>query len=114
MKTIVVLASLACLAPGTISATHSGQVTLKDLMRTFAAQENFRWRFVGIPWQLAYWLLRSAFIRLRLSFRTDSLRGLIYIVPSLKGREQLARLRITLHTFEFETIRDSSVPSGGY
>ena len=110
MKVIALLASATTLEPGTISVAHPSRVSLTDLMRTFAAQENRRCRFVPVPWQLIYWLLRSGeFMRLHLPFRADSLLGLIHTAPGLAGGEQLARLGVTLHAF---TAGGPTVPSG--
>jgi nucleoside-diphosphate-sugar epimerase len=112
MKVIALLASAATLEPGTISVAHPSRVTLTDLMRAFAAQENRRCRFVPVPWQLVYWLLRSGeFMRLRLPFRADSLLGLIHTAPGLIGGDQLTRLGVTLHPF---TVSGSTVPSGAH
>jgi hypothetical protein len=70
-------------------------------MTTFAAQENRRCRFVPVPWQPVYWLLRSGeLMRLHLPFRADSLLGLIYTAPGLAGEDQLTRLGVTVHAFE--------------
>jgi nucleoside-diphosphate-sugar epimerase len=110
MKVIALLASATTLEPGTISVAHPSRVTLIDLMRAFAAQENRRCLFVPVPWQLIYWLLRSGeFMRLRLPFRADSLLGLVHTAPGLIGGDQLARLGVTMHAF---TVGDSTVLSG--
>jgi nucleoside-diphosphate-sugar epimerase len=110
MKVIALLASATTLEPGTISVAHPSRVTLIDLMRAFAAQENRRCLFVPVPWQLIYWLLRSGeFMRLRLPFRADSLLGLVHTPPGLIGGDQLARLGVTMHAF---TVGDSTVLSG--
>ena len=110
MRAIALLASATTLAPGTISVAHPTRVSLVDLMRTFAAEENRRCRFVPVPWQLVYWLLRSGeSMRLRLPFRADSLLGLIHTAPGLVGGDQLAQLGATLRAF---TARGSTVASG--
>lgn len=115
MKAIAVLASAARLSPGTISVAHPSRVRLKDLLRAFAAQGNRRCRFVPVPWQLVYWLLRSGeFMRLRLPFRADSVLGLIHSAPGLEGGEQLAQLGVTVHAFESEPVRGSTAPTGGH
>jgi nucleoside-diphosphate-sugar epimerase len=111
-RAITQLTSVATLEPGTISVAHPTRVTLIDLLRTFAAQENHRCRFVPVPWQLVYWLLRGGeSIRLRMPFRADSLLGLIYTAPSLVGGEELARLGVTLRAF---APRGSTVASGAH
>ena len=110
MRVIALLASATTLEPGTISVAHTSRVTLTDLLRAFAAQEDRRCRFVPVPWQLIYWLLRSGeFMRLRLPFRADSLIGLIHTAPGLAGGDQLARLGVILRAF---TVRDPEVRSG--
>jgi nucleoside-diphosphate-sugar epimerase len=112
MRAIAMLASATTLEPGTISVAHPSRVTMLDLLKTFAAQEN-RWcRFVPVPWQLVYWLLRSGeLMRLHLPFRADSLLGLIHTAPSLVGEDQLARLGVTLHAFK--PVKDPAALPGG-
>lgn len=101
MEAIALLASATTLEPGTISLAHPNKVTLADLLSTFAAQENRRCRFVPVPWQLVYWLLRSGeLMRLHLPFRADSLLGLVHTAPGLIGGDQLARLGVTLRAFK--------------
>jgi len=100
MKVIARLAAVATLEPGTISVAHPSQVPLAEMLRTFAARERRRCRFVPVPWQLVYWPLRSCeLIRLPLPFRADSLLGVIHTAPGLVGQEQLARLGVTLRAF---------------
>jgi nucleoside-diphosphate-sugar epimerase len=110
MRVVALLASVPTLEPGTISVAHPSRVTLADLLRAFAAQENRRCRLVPVPWRLVYWPLRSGeVLRLRLPFRADSLLGLTHTAPGLVGGDQLARLGVTLQAF---TVRAPTVPSG--
>jgi len=110
MRVVVLLTSATTLEPGTISVAHPSRVTLTDLLRAFAAQEDRRCRFVPVPWRLIYWPLRSGeLMRLRLPFRADSLLGLIHAAPSLIGGDQLARLGVSLHAF---AVRGPTAPSG--
>src|SRR5215468_5007058 len=112
MRAVALLASATTLEPGTISIAHPGRVSLLKLLSTFAAQENRRCRFVPVPWQLVYWLLRSGeLMRLHLPFRADSLLGLIHTAPGLAGGEQLARLGVTLHAFK--PAKDPAAWPGG-
>ena len=112
MRVIARLASATTLEPGTISVAHPSRVALIDLLRAIAAQEDRRCRFVPVPWQLIYWLLKSGeFMRLHLPFRADSLLGLIHTAPGLAGGDQLARLGVTLHAF---SVRGPTVPSGAH
>jgi nucleoside-diphosphate-sugar epimerase len=113
MRAIALLASATTLEPGTISIAHPSRVTLLNLLRTFAVQENRRCRFVPVPWQLVYLLLRSGeLMRLHLPFRADSLLGLIHTAPSLASGDQLARLGVTLHAFK--PAKDPAALPGGH
>ena len=104
MEAIALLASVATLEPGTISLANPQKVTPADLLSAFAAQENRRCRFVPVPWQLVYWLLKSGeFMRLHLPFRADSLLGLVHTAPSLIGEDQLSRLGVTLRAFKSDS-----------
>jgi nucleoside-diphosphate-sugar epimerase len=110
MRVIALLASVDTLEPGTVSVAHPSRVPLTELLRTFAAQQHRRCRFVPVPWPLVYWLLRSGeLMRLHLPFRADSLLGLIHTAPGLAGEEQLTRLGVTLRAF---AVRGVEVPSG--
>ena len=109
MMAIYALVSTSTLAPETISIAHPTRVTLPDLLKVFAAEEGRRCRLVPVPWQLAYWLLRSAeFLHLHLSFRADSLLGLVHTTSSLSGADQLNRLGVTLHAFSAADSRQQS------
>jgi nucleoside-diphosphate-sugar epimerase len=100
MEAVVSLASATTLAPGTISIAHPSKVTLKEIMQAFAEQENRRCRFVPVPWQPIYWLLKSGeAMRLRLPFRADSLLGLVHTAPILIGGDELDRVGITVRAF---------------
>jgi nucleoside-diphosphate-sugar epimerase len=113
MRAIALLVSATTLEPGTISIAHPSRVTMKNLLRTFAAQENHRCRFVPVPWQPVYWLLRGGeLMRLHLPFRADSLLGLIHTAPGLAGEDQLTRLGVTLHAFE--PAKDPAALPGGH
>jgi nucleoside-diphosphate-sugar epimerase len=112
LKVIALLASATTLEPGTISVAHPSRVTLVDLLRAFAAQQDRRCRFVPVPWQPVYWLLRGGELsRLHLPFRADSLLGLVRTAPGLIGEDRLARLGVTLHPF---AANGSTVPSGAH
>jgi len=111
MRVIALLAAADSLPPGTISVAHPSRVALTDLLRTLAAEQQRRCRFVPVPWQLVYGLLRTGeLLRLRLPFRADSLLGLIRTAPGLAGAEQLAGLGVTVRAF---AARGADAPSGG-
>lgn len=100
MMAIYALAIAPTLPLVAISIAHPSRVTLTDLLKTFAVQEGRRCRLVPVPWQLVYWLLRSAeFSRLHLSFRADSVLGLVHTTSNLSGIRQLDKLGVTLHAF---------------
>jgi nucleoside-diphosphate-sugar epimerase len=108
MAVITQLATATTSESGTISVAHPDKIALKDLLTTFAAQANHRCRFLPVPWQLVYWLLRSGeYMRVPLPFRADSLLGVIHTAPGLIGEDQLARLGVAIHAFE-------SPPSGAH
>jgi nucleoside-diphosphate-sugar epimerase len=110
MRVVALLASAATLESGTISVAHPSPVTFTDLLRGLAGREHRRCRFVPVPWQLIYWLLRTGeLVRVRLPFRADSLLGLVHTAPGLAGGDRLARLGVTLQAF---TVTGSTVPSG--
>lgn len=110
MRVIVLLASASTLERGPISVAHPSRVPLTELLRAFAVEGDRQCRFVSVPWQPIYWLLRCGeFLRLRLPFRADSLLGLVRTAPGLIGGDQLARLGVTLNPF---TVGETMVPSG--
>ncbi|MBV8462936.1 MAG: hypothetical protein JO368_06560, partial [Acidimicrobiales bacterium] len=75
-------------------------VTFADLLRTFAASEGRRPRFVPVPWRALYWPLRTLeAARVPLPFRADSLLGLVRPAPSVPGVERLHALGIHATAF---------------
>lgn len=100
MEVIALLAAAVDLEPGTISLAHDERSTLAGLLRAFAAQESHRCRFIPVPWQPIYWLLRAGeAMRLPLPFRADSLLGLVHSAPGLLGGDQLTRLGVEFSAF---------------
>lgn len=100
MEAIALLASATTLEPGTISLAHPDKVTLVSIMSALAAEENRRSRFIPVPWQLVYWLLRTGeLMHLHLPFRADSLLGLVRTAPGLIGEDELARLHVTMRAY---------------
>ena len=79
MDTIVALTTVESLAPEAISVAHPIPIELPDLLRILAERDGRRPRFVPIPWQMVYCLLRSAeVLRVRTPFRADSVLGLVH------------------------------------
>ena len=100
MAVVARMASADILPSGVISVAHPDRVTLAELLKVFAAEEDHRPRTFSVPWQIVYGLLRSGeYLRLRLPFRADSLLGVVHAAPSLVGADQLIRLGITLRGF---------------
>jgi nucleoside-diphosphate-sugar epimerase len=105
MEVIALLAAAVDLEPGTISLAHNERSTLADLLSAFAAQESRQCRFIPVPWQPIYWLLRAGeAMRLPLPFRADSLVGLVHTAPGLLGEDQLVRLGVKFSAFNSGAI----------
>lgn len=105
MEGIALLAAAVDLESGTISLAHGEKSTLDDLLSAFAAQESRRCRFIPVPWQPIYWLLRAGeAMRLPLPFRADSLLGLVHTAPGLLGGDQLVRLGVKFSAFNSGAI----------
>jgi nucleoside-diphosphate-sugar epimerase len=103
MEAIAALAEVDGLTPGTICGAHPIPVLLEDLLMALAAPKAQKCRFVRVPWQPVYWLLRTAeALRLRLPFRADSLLGLVHTASGVSGGEQLTKLGVSLHAFALE------------
>jgi len=100
MEVIALLAAAVDLGPGTISLAHGERSTLADLLSAFAAADGRRCRFIPVPWQPIYGMLRiGESMRLPLPFRADSLLGLVHTAPELLGQDQLIRLGIKFSAF---------------
>jgi nucleoside-diphosphate-sugar epimerase len=100
MAAVAALAQVESLPSGPISVAHPVPVRLQELMAGFAAQEDRTCRFVPVPWQLVYGLLRTAeLFKLRLPFRADSLLGLVRSAPDITNAEPVTALGVTLHAF---------------
>ena len=71
------------LDPRVVSVAHPTPVPLRDLLGTFAAMQDRRCRFVPVPWQLVYAVLRlGETLRFPVPFRSDSLLGLVRSAPA--------------------------------
>jgi nucleoside-diphosphate-sugar epimerase len=100
MAAITALVQVKSLPSGPVSVAHPVPVHLQELMAAFAAQEDRRCRFVPVPWQLVYGLLRAAeLFKLRLPFRADSLLGLVRSAPNITNAEPVTAMGVTLHAF---------------
>ena len=66
-----------------LSAAHPQTFLFRDLVRAIAARQGRRLAFVPIPWRLIHFAMTCAEIAgLRLSFRADSLVGLVFANPN--------------------------------
>jgi hypothetical protein len=100
MAAIAALAEADRLPGDPVSVAHPEPVSIREILQSFAAEQNRRCRFVPVPWQLVYATLRSAeAARLKLPFRADSLLGLVHRAPSIVNDEAIADLGVTIHGF---------------
>jgi len=103
MRAIVALAEVETLQPETISVAHPTPIVLPDLLKAFATQEGRPCRLVPVPWQLVYYLLRTAEImRVRLPFRADSILALVHTAPCVGDDGPLTGLGVTLRAFSVD------------
>lgn len=100
------LAAISALAstpdpPGApVGVANPQAVTFKVLLETLAAQEGRSCRFIPIPWQIVYAMLRTGeLLRLSLPFRADSLLGLVRPAPFVPQPEELQRLGVVMRPF---------------
>jgi len=71
------------LPPRALSAAHPEPVLFRDLVRSIARNQGRRIAFVPVPWRLIYSAMTCAEMSgLRLSFRADSLVGLVFANPA--------------------------------
>lgn len=76
-----------------LGVAQSESVSFRSLLRALAVEDNPR--FVPVPWQLPYGLLRlGELLGVKLPLRSDSLKGLIYPAPEVPGQELLAALGV--------------------
>ncbi len=65
-----------------VVVAHPEPVNVRLLLRSLARARGSRTRFVPVPWQPVFWMLRLAEVaRVRLPFRADSLWGLEHPPP---------------------------------
>jgi nucleoside-diphosphate-sugar epimerase len=65
-----------------VVVAHPEPVNVGALLRSLAAAQGSRTRFVPVPWQPVFWMLRLAeMARVHLPFRADSLWGLAHPPP---------------------------------
>lgn len=66
-----------------VSAAHPQPILFRDLVRAIATQQGRRMAFVPVPWRLLHAAMTCAErAGLRLSFRADSLIGLVFSNPA--------------------------------
>jgi nucleoside-diphosphate-sugar epimerase len=103
MAAILALAEAETLRPGSISVANKTPVMLSDLLKALASQDGRPFRAIRIPWQLVFYLLRTAEVfRVRLPFRADSTLGLVRTAPCPSDDGLLTGLGVTLHAFSLE------------
>lgn len=102
VRAMVTLASADPWPPtdGPIGVAAADPVPFRSLLESLAGADGKQCRFVPVPWQAVYWLLRTAELaRLPLPFRADSLLGLVRSAPGVPGADRLAELGIELRPF---------------
>ena len=69
--------------PRALSAAHPTSILFRDLVRAIARNQGRRIAFVPVPWRLIHAAMTGAEMSgLRLSFRADSLVGLVFANPA--------------------------------
>ena len=108
MAVIAKLSEIDPLPSTPIGVAQADPVALPDLLRVLAARQGRSSRFVTIPWQALYSVLRVAeFARLPMPFRADSLLGLVRPARGVPNSEFLPALGISLRGFE-HSVADGS------
>ena len=80
---VAVAAGQIALPPRALSAAHPNPVLFHDLVRAIARGQGRRVAFVPVPWHLIHAAMTGAEMSgLRLSFRADSLVGLVFANPA--------------------------------
>lgn len=86
MEVIANLAVAETLPAGVAAVAGREPITFAELLRSLAACRGRRARLVPVPWQLVYGLLRGAeALGIRMSFRADSVLGLVHTAPDLSA-----------------------------
>jgi len=108
MAVIAKLSEIDPLPSTPIGVAQADPVALPDLLRVLAARQGRSSRFVTIPWQALYSVLRVAeFARLPMPFRADSLLGLVRPARGVPNSEFLPALGISLRGFD-HSVADGS------
>jgi nucleoside-diphosphate-sugar epimerase len=95
VETVMTLATTSDFRPEVLGVAGEDPVTFRELLETLGARQGRRPRFVPVPWQVLYWLLRAGEVcRIPLPFRADSLLGLVRPAPAVPGLDRLAQLGI--------------------
>jgi len=80
---LAVATGQAELLPRALCAAHPKPVLFRDLVRAIARNQGRRIAFVPVPWRLIHAAMTGAEMSgLRLSFRADSLVGLVFANPA--------------------------------
>lgn len=95
IETVMTLATTADFRSEVLGVAGEDSVTFRQLLETLSARQGRHPRFVPVPWQVLYWLLRvGEGCRLPLPFRADSLLGLVRPAPGVPGLDRLEQLGI--------------------
>jgi nucleoside-diphosphate-sugar epimerase len=93
MDAVMALATTDDFRAEVVGVAGGDPVSFKTLLETFAARQGRHPRFVPVPWQLLYWMLRAGErLPVALPFRADSLLGLVRPAPGVPGLDRLSEL----------------------
>ncbi len=86
---------------GTLGLAHPEKVPFRALLTGLADPAGRRPRFVSVPWQPVYSVMRAAErAHLRLPLRSDSLLGLVRPAPTVPRTEEWRRLGVVVRPFQ--------------
>jgi nucleoside-diphosphate-sugar epimerase len=86
--------------PGPLGLASTEPVAFRTLLEGLAGEDGRRLRFVSVPWQFIYCILRlGELFNVRLPFRSDSLLGLVRAAPFVPGTDVLREMGITFPAF---------------
>ncbi len=100
-RAIAALAQAETVPTRPLGLAHPAPISFELLLRTIAQSDSGRrGRFLPLPWQPAYWAIRSAELaKISLPIRADSLLGLVRPAPFVPNLDDLERLGIEFRPF---------------
>jgi NAD dependent epimerase/dehydratase family enzyme len=109
VATIAALVTAMAVPEGPIGIAHPSPVPFRSLLEALAIADGRRCRFMPVPWQLLYALLRiSEMFHIKLPFRADSLLGLVRSAPYVPGVEKVVSMGVQLRSFNLRPSEGES------